>query len=154
VWAAQSRRGADQRGRNRPLRGERLPVLQDVFDATELAACRPPPTAPAARATGIDPGTIIEEPDSKAVRSIFEIHRQHAHLGRPDAGSAPRRRRALPARRRGLHPPVAPELQARFQGRDFWWHSDFETWHIEDGMPRMRALSALMLTDNLVSTGR
>jgi ectoine hydroxylase len=23
----------------------------------------------------------------------------------------------------------------------FYWHSDFETWHVEDGMPRMRALN-------------
>lgn len=36
-----------------------------------------------------------------------------------------------------------------FQGNGFNWHSDFETWHAEDGMPRMRAISAsLMLTDN------
>lgn len=36
-----------------------------------------------------------------------------------------------------------------FQGSGFDWHSDFETWHAEDGMPRMRAVSAsLMLTDN------
>ncbi|MFO7705873.1 MAG: ectoine hydroxylase [Halopseudomonas sp.] len=36
-----------------------------------------------------------------------------------------------------------------FQGSGFDWHSDFETWHAEDGMPCMRAVSAsLMLTDN------
>lgn len=36
-----------------------------------------------------------------------------------------------------------------FQGSGFEWHSDFETWHTEDGMPRMRAVSAsIMLTDN------
>lgn len=36
-----------------------------------------------------------------------------------------------------------------FKGSGFNWHSDLETWHSEDGMPRMRALSAsLMLTDN------
>jgi len=36
-----------------------------------------------------------------------------------------------------------------FQGSGFNWHSDFETWHSEDGMPRMRAVSAsIMLTDN------
>nr|WP_232059407.1 phytanoyl-CoA dioxygenase family protein [Kineobactrum salinum] len=36
-----------------------------------------------------------------------------------------------------------------FNGNGFNWHSDFETWHSEDGMPRMRAVSAsLMLTDN------
>ncbi len=36
-----------------------------------------------------------------------------------------------------------------FTGKEFYWHSDFETWHAEDGMPRMRAVSAsLLLTDN------
>lgn len=36
-----------------------------------------------------------------------------------------------------------------FAGSGFEWHSDFETWHSEDGMPDMRAVSAsLMLTDN------
>jgi ectoine hydroxylase len=36
-----------------------------------------------------------------------------------------------------------------FAGRDFYWHSDFETWHVEDGMPRMRALSvSVALTPN------
>lgn len=36
-----------------------------------------------------------------------------------------------------------------FRGREFDWHSDFETWHAEDGMPRMRAISvSISLTDN------
>ena len=36
-----------------------------------------------------------------------------------------------------------------FSGSGFEWHSDFETWHSEDGMPAMRAVSAsIMLTDN------
>lgn len=36
-----------------------------------------------------------------------------------------------------------------FVGKGFDWHSDFETWHSEDGMPSMRALSvSLMLTEN------
>ncbi|MCB1474687.1 MAG: phytanoyl-CoA dioxygenase family protein, partial [Rhodobiaceae bacterium] len=36
-----------------------------------------------------------------------------------------------------------------FTGKEFYWHSDFETWHAEDGMPRMRAISAsVLLTDN------
>jgi ectoine hydroxylase len=28
-----------------------------------------------------------------------------------------------------------------FRGKEFYRHSDFETWRVEDGMPRMRALS-------------
>ncbi|MFW5824869.1 MAG: ectoine hydroxylase [Marinobacter sp.] len=39
--------------------------------------------------------------------------------------------------------------KAGFCGNGFDWHSDFETWHSEDGMPAMRAVSAsIMLTEN------
>lgn len=41
-----------------------------------------------------------------------------------------------------------------FTGKEFYWHSDFETWHVEDGMPRMRAVSAsILLSDNHVFNG-
>jgi len=41
-----------------------------------------------------------------------------------------------------------------FEGEPFSWHSDFETWHVEDGMPRMRALSAsVLLTTNTEHNG-
>jgi len=41
-----------------------------------------------------------------------------------------------------------------FEGKPFPWHSDFETWHMEDGMPRMRALSAsILLTPNTEHNG-
>jgi ectoine hydroxylase len=36
-----------------------------------------------------------------------------------------------------------------FVGKEFYWHSDFETWHTEDGMPAMRAVScSVLLTPN------
>lgn len=36
-----------------------------------------------------------------------------------------------------------------FRGKEFYWHSDFETWHCEDGMPEMRAASiSISLTPN------
>jgi ectoine hydroxylase len=36
-----------------------------------------------------------------------------------------------------------------FTGAGFNWHSDFETWHSEDGMPRMRCFSvSILLTEN------
>lgn len=39
--------------------------------------------------------------------------------------------------------------KAGFCGNGFEWHSDFETWHSEDGMPEMRAVSvSIMLTEN------
>jgi len=41
-----------------------------------------------------------------------------------------------------------------FGGKEFYWHSDFETWHVEDGMPRMRALSiSISLTRNHAHNG-
>ncbi|GJM13016.1 MAG: ectoine hydroxylase [Pseudohongiella sp.] len=41
-----------------------------------------------------------------------------------------------------------------FSGKEFFWHSDFETWHAEDGMPRMRALSlSISLTPTLSTNG-
>lgn len=41
-----------------------------------------------------------------------------------------------------------------FRGKEFYWHSDFETWHAEDGMPRMRAIScSIALTDNYEYNG-
>lgn len=41
-----------------------------------------------------------------------------------------------------------------FHGRAFYWHSDFETWHVEDGMPRMQALSvSILLSDVYFSNG-
>jgi ectoine hydroxylase len=41
-----------------------------------------------------------------------------------------------------------------YAGQAFYWHSDFETWHTEDGLPRMRALSfSVALTENTEHNG-
>lgn len=41
-----------------------------------------------------------------------------------------------------------------FHGKEFYWHSDFETWHMEDGMPAMRSLSvSILLTENYAYNG-
>ena len=40
-------------------------------------------------------------------------------------------------------------IKPAFTGKSFPWHSNFETWHVEDGMPRMRAVTAwIMLNEN------
>ena len=45
-------------------------------------------------------------------------------------------------------------LMPGFTGGGFYWHSDFETWHAEDGMPSMRAVScSIALTDNFPYNG-
>lgn len=92
---------------------------------------------------------VIKDPQSGELRSVFAMHelsRRFDQLTRDP--------RLLGIARQLLGGDVYLH-QSRindkfsFQGSGFNWHSDFETWHAEDGMPRMRALSAsLMLTDN------
>ncbi len=91
----------------------------------------------------------VTEPDSKQVRTLFKpfaysplidhfarspeiLHKVRQILG-SDAYLMQSRINIKPA----------------YHGRAFNWHSDFETWHVEDGMPRMRAVTVwLMLNDN------
>eukprot|EP01084_Bolivina_argentea_P209339 356595_1 len=39
-------------------------------------------------------------------------------------------------------------LQQAFYGEGFLWHSDFETWHMEDGLPKPRTMSACILLED------
>jgi ectoine hydroxylase len=96
----------------------------------------------------------IREPGSDAVRSIFRVHKISTMLGRLAADA-----RLLNIARQILgseayiHQSRA-NLKPGFQGKEFYWHSDFETWHVEDGMPAMRAIScSVLLTDNHAENG-
>ncbi|HLQ85084.1 MAG TPA: ectoine hydroxylase [Salinisphaeraceae bacterium] len=93
--------------------------------------------------------TVITDPDSGELRSVFAMHEVSEYFA-----EMTRDPRILGMVRQLLGGDVYIH-QSRindkfgFKGSGFDWHSDFETWHAEDGMPRMRALSAsLMLTDN------
>lgn len=92
---------------------------------------------------------VITEPTSKEVRSIFAIHESSEIL----AGLC-RHPRLLKVARQLLGSEVyihqsRVNYKPGFRGEEFYWHSDFETWHVEDGMPRMRAVScSVSLTDN------
>ncbi|MCB9730584.1 MAG: ectoine hydroxylase [Deltaproteobacteria bacterium] len=97
---------------------------------------------------------VIPEPESDALRSIFRIHRH----SRAFAALAADPRLAGVARQIlgsevYLHQ-TRINFKPGFDGRAFHWHSDFETWHMEDGMPRIRALSAsVLLTRNAAING-
>ncbi|ARU05530.1 ectoine hydroxylase [Comamonas serinivorans] len=96
----------------------------------------------------------VIEPGSRALRSIFAVHRSSDVL-----------------RRLCQHPKlvaIARQLlggevyihQSRinykggFRGQAFYWHSDFETWHVEDGIPAMRLVScSISLTANTPHNG-
>lgn len=89
------------------------------------------------------------ETDSHEVRSIFNIHRRD-----PVFRELARDPRILEPVMTLLASPVyihqsRVNYKPGFHGREFFWHSDFETWHVEDGMPRMRAIScSIVFTEN------
>jgi ectoine hydroxylase len=97
---------------------------------------------------------VITEPGGGAVRSLFRVHRSDGALGR-----ASRDPRLVSVARQLLGSDVyihqsRINFKPAFEGKAFPWHSDFETWHAEDGMPAMRALSAsLLLTVNTEHNG-
>lgn len=100
-----------------------------------------------------DERTVVEA-ESDEVRSIFDIHRTNEIFRK--IANDPR----LVDRARQILGSDVYIHQSRinykpgFVGKEFSWHSDFETWHAEDGMPAPRAVSlSLSLTDNYSYNG-
>lgn len=92
---------------------------------------------------------VISEPASREIRSIFAVHQ--------DSGTFEQichDERIMGVARQILGSEVylhqsRINFKPGFSGKEFFWHSDFETWHMEDGMPRMRAVSiSISLTEN------
>lgn len=97
---------------------------------------------------------VIREPQSQEVRSVFAVHDNNDIF-----------------RELSQHPKLTAitnyllgsdtyihqsriNFKPGFTGKEFYWHSDFETWHVEDGMPNMRALScSVALSDNYPYNG-
>lgn len=124
-------------------------LLENFFSAGEIAEfglelerLRHDPQVRASEAT-------ITERSSQAVRSIFRVHQDS-----PVFAALARDERLIDIARFLLDDEVyihqsRLNYKPGFRGKEFYWHSDFETWHVEDGMPRMRALSmSITLTDN------
>lgn len=91
----------------------------------------------------------ILEPDSDIVRSVFRVHELSPMLSRlsRDIRLVNVAQQILGSETY-IHQSRA-NLKPGFGGKEFYWHSDFETWHVEDGMPSMRAVScSILLTDN------
>ncbi|AXE77239.1 ectoine hydroxylase [Streptomyces atratus] len=107
-------------------------------------------TDPAVRA---DERSIIE-PKSQKVRSVFEVHRISDVFARlvSDERVVGRARQIL-----GSDVYVHQSrinVKPGFGASGFYWHSDFETWHAEDGLPNMRAVSvSIALTENHDTNG-
>ena len=129
-------------------------VLEDLFSHDEVAFLQRAAGDLLADPTSLDDDTVVTEPQSNEIRSIFEIHRQSRIMARLAADAR------LAEVARFLLGDEVYIHQSRlnykpgFKGREFYWHSDFETWHVEDGMPRMRALSmSILLAENTPHNG-
>ena len=124
-------------------------TLPDVFDAEELLALDAGLYDMIDGSHDVDADQLIVEPESEEIRSIFAFHTKPGPLAQ-----VPRDERLAGVARQLLASDVyihqsRVNRKPGFRGKDFQWHSDFETWHTEDGMPRMRCLSAVVaLTDN------
>ncbi|MGB6155031.1 ectoine hydroxylase [Castellaniella sp.] len=129
-------------------------VLPEVLTAQEVNALREEATSLENNPAVQEGKEVIREPGGTALRSIFRVHQ----LGRRLA-DLPRDPRFLEVARQILGSEVyihqsRVNMKPALDGKEFYWHSDFETWHVEDGMPAMRALScSVLLTDNTPFNG-
>ncbi|MFD3796838.1 ectoine hydroxylase [Streptomyces californicus] len=105
---------------------------------------------PAVRA---DERSIVEK-QTQNVRSVFEVHK----LSEVFAGLV-RDKRVVGRARQILGSDVYVHqsrinVKPGFGATGFYWHSDFETWHAEDGLPNMRTVSvSIALTENFDTNG-
>lgn len=107
-------------------------------------------TDPAIRA---DERSIVEK-QSQNVRSVFEVHKISEVFA-----ALVRDERVVGRARQILGSDVYVHqsrinVKPGFGATGFYWHSDFETWHAEDGLPNMRTVSvSIALTENLDTNG-
>lgn len=123
--------------------------IEPFFDDAEIAAWKSELNKLWEEGDRQDRPEIIREPGGTTVRSIFAVHRDNERFK-----ALSKHDRLVRAVRQILGSEVyihqsRINFKPGFNGKEFYWHSDFETWHVEDGMPRMRALScSIALEDN------
>lgn len=96
----------------------------------------------------------IVEPQSQDIRTVFEVHKISEVFA-----SLVRDPRVVGRARQILGSDVYVHqsrinVKPGFGATGFYWHSDFETWHAEDGLPNMRTVSvSIALTENYDTNG-
>lgn len=129
-------------------------VLRDMFGADEVRALIDRAAGLRADGRSLRRDDVVFEPGSDEVRTIFRLEDHDPLMMRL---SRDRRLAGIASFLLGDDVYVHQSrlnYKPGFTGKEFYWHSDFETWHAEDGMPRMRAVSAsLLLTDNRAHNG-
>ncbi|MDX5446467.1 MAG: ectoine hydroxylase [Zoogloeaceae bacterium] len=129
-------------------------VLEGLFDEFEVRVLQRELERLRASPELVGRPECIAERGSRALRSLFAPHR-HSRL----YAQLMRDERLLGIAEFLLASPVyVHQARVNFKpglgGDGFYWHSDFETWHTEDGLPRMRTLSvSVSLTENTPLNG-
>lgn len=129
-------------------------VLNDLLTAEEIEKLQNAAFLLRQNLAGSHTDGTIKEPGSQAVRSVFNLP---SHC--PIFDELTRHPKLIELAEFILRSKVylhqsRLNYKPGFRGKEFFWHSDFETWHIEDGMPEMRALScSVLLTDNHAHNG-
>ena len=129
-------------------------VLTDVFSSHELDELRAAAERVSKNCAQTHPGQLIKETDSDQLRTLFGVHGMEGLL--KDTASNPRMLEVIQTLLNDqvyIHQSRL-NFKSPHYGSGFEWHSDFETWHAEDGMPGMRAISAtVLLTDEISAAG-
>ncbi|NKQ26521.1 ectoine hydroxylase [Streptomyces galbus] len=154
VWGAPDTPGPLRETDLRTYERDGFLTVDQLISDDEVAVCRRELERlvgdPAVRA---DERAVVE-PATGEIRSVFEVHRLSpvfAHLVRDE--------RVVGRARQILGSDVYVHqsrinVKPGFGASGFYWHSDFETWHAEDGLPGMRTVSvSIALTENHDTNG-
>ncbi|MFD6416631.1 ectoine hydroxylase [Streptomyces sp. NPDC060194] len=154
VWSAPGAPGPSTRADLESFERDGFLSLPELLTPDEVAVYRAEldrlVADPRVRA---DERAIIEK-SSQEVRSVFEVHKLSEVFAAlvSDERVVGRARQIL-----GSDVYVHQSrinVKPGFGASGFYWHSDFETWHAEDGLPNMRTVSvSIALTENLDTNG-
>ncbi|MGV9737789.1 ectoine hydroxylase [Nocardia farcinica] len=129
-------------------------IMENLLSPEEVSEFRAEVERLAADKSLLDDERVVREKTSNRVRSVFEVHKLSAAVA-----DLVRQTRIVGLARQVLGSDVylhqtRINYMPGFRGTGFYWHSDFETWHAEDGMPAPRAVSlSIALTDNYPFNG-
>ncbi|HIW45381.1 MAG TPA: ectoine hydroxylase [Candidatus Yaniella excrementigallinarum] len=128
--------------------------IDQLLTPEELQECRDELERLANDPASKDDEATITEAQSNEVRSIFNVHRTNEIFKKlANDPRIVRRLEQILGSQVYVHQSRI-NYKPGFVGKDFWWHSDFESWHAEDGLPSPRAASiSISLTDNYSFNG-
>lgn len=95
----------------------------------------------------------VKEPKSSVVRSALSVHTNEPFLSVSESGELAGIAKDIVGANPYIHQSRI-NYKEGMQSIGWSWHSDFETWHSQDGMPRMRCVTAMIpLAKNTCANG-